>query len=132
MESLTIKISKTMNEQLNKYAALKKINKSQAARELIESGIDVTAQESELLKEIKSFRTEMRDNHAYNKKGFDRLASLCVKNGKKIFSIWHLVLIQVFLRSKDKGLDDQVAKGSRDEVEKTATNFGIREYNNKD
>ena len=132
MESLTIKISTTMSEQLNKYASLKKINKSQAARELIESGIDVTAHESELLKEIKSFRSEMRDNQTFNKKGFDRLASLSVKNGKKIFSIWHLGLIQTFLRSKDKGLEDTVSKNSRDEVEKTATNFGIKEFNYKD
>ena len=131
MESLTIKISTTMSEQLNKYAALKKINKSQAARELIESGIDVTAHESELLKEIKSFRADMRDNHAYNKKGFDRLASLSVKNGKKIFSIWHLVLIQIFFRSKDNGVEESKCVQSRDEALKTASTLGINEFNNK-
>lgn len=120
-----------MSEQLNKYAALKKINKSQAARELIESGIDVTAHESELLKEIKSFRAEARDNHNYNKKGFDRLASLSVKNGKKIFALWHAVLIQIFFRMLDKTNDEKLAVKSRDETIATATKLGIDEFNNK-
>ena len=113
-----------------KYAALKKVNKSQAIRELITAGIDVTANESEILKEIKSLKADVRDNHSFNKKGFDRLASLTVKNGIKIFSIWHLVLIQIFLRSKDKGLDDSLCVQSRDEAMKTATSFGIDEYKN--
>ena len=132
MESLTIKISKSMSEQLNKYAGLKKINKSQAARELIESGIDVTAHESELLKEIKSFRADMRDHHSFVKKGFDRLASLSVKNGKKIFALFHLVSIQIFLRTKDLGGDDNKAKLDLENATKTANTHGINEFNHKE
>ena len=130
MEKITIKLDTELDEQIMKYAALKKVNKSQAIRELITAGIDVTANESEILKEIKSLRADVRDNHSFNKKGFDRLASLLVKNGIKIFSIWHLVLIQIFLRSKDKGLDDSLCVQSRDEAMKTATSFGIDEYKN--
>ncbi|MGJ0371244.1 ribbon-helix-helix protein, CopG family [Aliarcobacter cryaerophilus] len=130
MEKITIKLDTELDEQIMKYAALKKVNKSQAIRELITAGIDVTANESEILKEIKSLRADVRDNHSFNKKGFDRLASLTVKNGIKIFSIWHLVLIQIFLRSKDKGLDDSLCVQSRDEAMKTATSFGIDEYKN--
>ncbi len=130
MEKITIKLDTELDEQIMKYAALKKVNKSQAIRELITAGIDVTANESEILKEIKSLKADVRDNHSFNKKGFDRLASLTVKNGIKIFSIWHLVLIQIFLRSKDKGLDDSLCVQSRDEAMKTATSFGIDEYKN--
>lgn len=130
MEKITIKLDTELDEQIMKYAALKKVNKSQAIRELITAGIDVTANESEILKEIKSLKADVRDNHSFNKKGFDRLASLLVKNGIKIFSIWHLVLIQIFLRSKDKGLDDSLCVQSRDEAMKTATSFGIDEYKN--
>lgn len=130
MEKITIKLDTELDEQIMKYAALKKVNKSQAIRELITAGIDITANESEILKEIKSLRADVRDNHSFNKKGFDRLASLTVKNGIKIFSIWHLVLIQIFLRSKDKGLDDSLCVQSRDEAMKTATSFGIDEYKN--
>ena len=130
MEKITIKLDTELDEQIMKYAALKKVNKSQAIRELITAGIDVTANESEILKEIKSLKADVRDNHSFTKKGFDRLASLTVKNGIKIFSIWHLVLIQIFLRSKDKGLDDSLCVQSRDEAMKTATSFGIDEYKN--
>ena len=130
MEKITIKLDTELDEQIMKYAALKKVNKSQAIRELITAGIDVTANESEILKEIKSLKADVRDNHSFNKKGFDRLASLTVKNGIKIFSIWHLVLIQIFLRSKDKGLDDSLCVQSREEAMKTATSHGINEYKN--
>ncbi|MFW3399637.1 ribbon-helix-helix protein, CopG family [Aliarcobacter butzleri] len=130
MEKITIKLDTDLDEQIMKYAALKKVNKSQAIRELITAGIDVTASESEILKEIKSLRADVRDSHNFNKKGFDRLASLSVKNGIKIFSIWHGILIQIFLRSKDKGLDDSLCVKSRDEANKTATSFGIDEYKN--
>lgn len=130
MEKVTIKLETELNEQVVKYAALKKINKSQAIRELIAYGIDVTANETEILKEIKSLKAEIRDSHNFNKKGFDRLASLTVKNGMKIFSIWHVALIQIFLRAKDKGLADNLRVQSREEAMKTATTFGVNEYNN--
>ena len=130
MEKITIKLDTDLDEQIMKYAALKKVNKSQAIRELITAGIDVTANESELLKEIKSLRADVRDSHNFNKKGFDRLASLSVKNGIKIFSIWHVVLIQIFFRSKDKGLADNLCVQSREEAMKTATTLGTNEYNN--
>ena len=130
MEKITIKLDTELDEQIMKYAALKKVNKSQAIRELITAGIDVTANESEILKEIKSLRAEVRDNHNFNKKGFDRLASLSVKNGIKIFSIWHVVLIQIFFRSKDKGLADNLCVQSREEAMKTATTLGIDDYKN--
>ena len=130
MEKITIKLDTDLDEQIMKYAALKKVNKSQAIRELITAGIDVTANESEILKEIKSLRAEVRDNHNFNKKGFDRLASLSVKNGIKIFSIWHVVLIQIFFRSKDKGLADNLCDQRREEAMKTATTLGANEYNN--
>ena len=130
MIKLDVKVSNDLDEQIMKYAALKKVNKSQAIRELITAGIDVTANESEILKEIKSLRAEVRDNHNFNKKGFDRLASLSVKNGIKIFSIWHVVLIQIFLRAKDRGLDDSLCVQSREEAKKTATSHGINEYKN--
>ncbi|MCT7565028.1 ribbon-helix-helix protein, CopG family [Aliarcobacter butzleri] len=84
MEKITIKLDTDLDEQIMKYAALKKVNKSQAIRELITAGIDVTANESEILKEIKSLRAEVRDNHNFNKKGFDRLAS--VKRSAKLGS----------------------------------------------
>lgn len=128
MVKLDAKIQDELDEQIMRYAALKKINKSQAIRELITAGIDVTANENEILKEIKSLRADIRDNHNFNKKGFDRIASLTVKNGIKIFSIWHAILIQIFLRSKDKGFDDKQSVQSRDEAIKTATNLGIDEY----
>jgi len=131
MVKIDTRVTEDLDEQIKRYSALKKINKSEAIRQLIIAGIDVTAHESELLKEIKSFRAEARDNHNYNKKGFDRLASLSVKNGKKIFSIWHAVLIQVFLRGKDKGVEDIQCKTSRDEVMATATKLGIDEFNNR-
>ncbi|MCR1815523.1 hypothetical protein [Aliarcobacter butzleri] len=130
MIKLDVKVSDNLDEQIMKYAALKKVNKSQAIRELITAGIDVTANESELLKEIKSLRADVRDSHNFNKKGFDRLASLSVKNGIKIFSIWHVVLIQIFLRARDKGLDDSLCVQSREEAMKTATSHGINEYKN--
>ncbi|MDN5063722.1 hypothetical protein [Aliarcobacter butzleri] len=130
MIKLDVKVSNDLDEQIMKYAGLKKINKSQAIRELIVAGIDVTANESELLKEIKSLRADVRDSHNFNKKGFDRLASLSVKNGIKIFSIWHVVLIQIFLRAKDRGLDDSLCVQSREEAMKTATSHGINEYKN--
>ena len=128
MTKLDAKIPDELDEQIMRYAALKKVNKSQAIRELITAGIDVTANENEILKEIKSLKTEIRDSHNFNKKGFDRLASLSVKNGIKIFSIWHVVLIQIFFRSKDKGLDDSLSVQSRDETIKTATSLGIDDY----
>ena len=128
MEKITIKLDTELDTQIMRYAALKKVNKSQAIRELITAGIDVTANENEILKEIKSLKTEIRDSHNFNKKGFDRLASLSVKNGIKIFSIWHVVLIQIFFRSKDKGLDDSLSVQSRDETIKTATSLGIDDY----
>lgn len=131
MEKITIKLDTELDTQIMRYAALKKANKSQAIRELITAGIDVTANENEILKEIKSLKTEIRDSHNFNKKGFDRLASLSVKNGIKIFSIWHVVLIQIFFRSKDKGLADNQCVQSREEAMKTATTLGANEYNNK-
>ncbi|MDN5093402.1 hypothetical protein [Aliarcobacter butzleri] len=130
MIKLDVKVSNDLDEQIMKYAGLKKINKSQAIRELIVAGIDVTANESELLKEIKSLRADVRDSHNFNKKGFDRLASLSVKNGIKIFSIWHGILIQVFLRTKDNGHDDNRCMQSREEFAKTAKSHGINEYKN--
>ncbi|AGR77668.1 hypothetical protein A7H1H_1381 [Aliarcobacter butzleri 7h1h] len=130
MKTKVIKISDDLDEQIMKYTALKKVNKSQAIRELIVAGIDVTANESELLKEIKSLRADVRDSHNFNKKGFDRLASLSVKNGIKIFSIWHGILIQIFLRSKDKGLDDNLCVQSKEEFTRTAKSYGINEYKN--
>lgn len=130
MKTKVIKISDDLDEQIMKYTALKKVNKSQAIRELIIAGIDVTANESEILKEIKSLRADVRDSHNFNKKGFDRLASLSVKNGIKIFSIWHGILIQAFLRSKDKGLSDNLCVQSKEEFTSTAKSYGINEYKN--
>jgi metal-responsive CopG/Arc/MetJ family transcriptional regulator len=129
MITLQVKVTNDLDEQIKKYAALKKVNKSQAVRELIESGIDVTANESEILKEIKSLRADIRDSHDFNKKGFDRLASLSVKNGKKVFSLFHLVLIQIFFRTKDKGMSDEESLKSRNESMATATKLGIEEFN---
>ena len=131
MKATVVKMNDELDEQIMRYAALKKLNKSQAIRELITAGIDVTANENEILKEIKSLKTEIRDSHNFNKKGFDRLASLSVKNGIKIFSIWHVVLTQIFFRSKDKGLADNQCVQSREEAMKTATTLGANEYNNK-
>jgi len=131
MTQHTIRVSKELDEQIRKYAALKQQSISNVLRELIESGIDVTSHESELLKEIKSLRAEVRDNHEFNKKGFDRLAKLSVKNGKKVFALFHLVLIQIFFRTKDKGLSDQEAYQSRNESLQTANKLGIDEYNSK-
>ncbi|MCG3663003.1 hypothetical protein L5F37_06280 [Aliarcobacter butzleri] len=126
----TIRVNKELDEKIRKYAALKKQSISNVLRELIIQSLDITTQENEILKEIKSLRADVRDSHNFNKKGFDRLASLSVKNGIKIFSIWHGILIQIFLRSKDKGLDDSICVKSRDEASKTATSFGIDEYKN--
>ena len=131
MNTLQVKVPDGLDQQIIKYAGLKKINKSQAIRELITAGIDITANENEIIKEIKSLKSEIRDNHTFNKKGFDRLAALSVKNGIKIFSIWHAILIQVFLRSKDKNLDDSFCVTSKDEVAKTALSYGISEFNAK-
>jgi len=132
MIKLDGKVSNDLNEKILRYAALKKINKSEAIRQLIEAGIDVTANESEILKEIKSLRTDMRDHHAFNKKGFDRIASLSVKNGKKVFSLFHLVLIQIFFRTKDKGMTDEESLKSRNESMSTATKLGIEEFNKRE
>lgn len=133
MVKIDVKITEELNEMILKYAALKKINnKSEAIRQLLEAGIDVTAGESEILKEIKSLRADVRDYHNYNKKGFDRLASLLVKNGKKVFALFHLVLIQIFLRTKDKGLSDEDCLRSRNESMATANKLGIEEYNTKE
>lgn len=131
MQQHTIRVSDQLDQQIRKYAALKQQSISNVLRELIVQSLDVTANESDILKEIKSLRTEVKNHHDFNKKGFDRLASLSVKNGKKIFSIWHAVLIQVFLRSKDKGVEDSQSKQSRDEVMATATKLGIDEFNNR-
>lgn len=127
----TIRVNKNLDEQIRKYAALKQLSISNVLRELIEQSLDVKTYENELLKEIKSLRADVRDNHNFNKKGFDRLASLSVKNGMKIFSIWHVVLIQIFFRSKDKGHADNMCVQSREEAMKTATTLGINEYNSK-
>lgn len=127
----TIRVDKELDEQIRKYAALKKQSISNILRELIVHGLDIKTQENEILKEIKSLKADMRDSHNFNKKGFDILAALSVKNGIKIFSIWHAILIQVFLRSRDKGLDDPRCVKSRDEVEKTALSYGISEFNAK-
>jgi metal-responsive CopG/Arc/MetJ family transcriptional regulator len=132
MITLQVKVTNDLDEQIKRYDGLKKVNKSQAVRELIESGIDVTANESEILKEIKSLRADVRDNHAFNKKGFDRVASLSVKNGKKVFSLFHLVLIQIFFRTKDKGMTDEESLKSRNESMSTATKLGIEEFNKRE
>ena len=132
MITLQVKVANDLDEQIKKYAALKKVNKSQAVRELIESGIDVTANESEILKEIKSLRADVRDIHSFNKKGFDRVASLSVKNGKKVFALFHLVLIQIFFRTKDKGMTDEESLKSRNESMSTATKLGIEEFNKRE
>ena len=124
----TIRVNKELDEQIRKYAALKQQSISNVLRELIVQSLDIKTQENEILKEIKSLKADLRDSHNFNKKGFDRLAALSVKNGIKIFSIWHVVLIQIFLRSKDKGLDDSLCVQSRDETIKTATSLGIDEY----
>ena len=126
----TIRVNKELDEKIRKYAALKQQSISNVLRELIIQSLDISTQENEILKEIKSLRAEVRDNHNFNKKGFDRLASLSVKNGIKIFSIWHVVLIQIFFRSKDKGLADNLCVQSREEAMKTATTLGANEYNN--
>ena len=131
MIKLDAKIPDELDEQIKRYAALKKLNKSEAIRQLITAGIDVTANESEILKEIKSLRADIRDNHAFNKKGFDRIASLSVKNGKKVFALFHLVLIQIFFRTKDKGMTDEESLKSRNESMSTATKLGIEEFNGK-
>ncbi|MFA6740383.1 MAG: hypothetical protein WCR78_02725 [Arcobacteraceae bacterium] len=124
----TIRVNKELDEQIRKYAALKQQSISNVLRELIVQSLDIKTQENEILKEIKSLKADLRDSHNFNKKGFDRLAALSVKNGLKIFSIWHVVLIQIFLRSKDKGLDDFLSVQSRDETIKTATSLGIDDY----
>lgn len=124
----TIRVNKELDEQIRKYAALKQQSISNVLRELIVQSLDIKTQENEILKEIKSLKADLRDSHNFNKKGFDRLAALSVKNGLKIFSIWHVVLIQIFLRSKDKGLDDSLSVQSRDETIKTATSLGIDDY----
>ena len=62
MEKITIKLDTDLDEQIMKYTALKKVNKSQAIRELITAGIEVTANESEILKEIKSLRAIIPQN----------------------------------------------------------------------
>ncbi|MFW3357301.1 hypothetical protein [Aliarcobacter butzleri] len=126
----TIRVNKELDEKIRKYAALKQQSISNVLRELIIQSLDISTQENEILKEIKSLRADVRDSHNFNKKGFDRLASLSVKNGIKIFSIWHGILIQAFLRSKDKGEDDNRCMQSREEFAKTATSFGIDEYKN--
>ncbi len=58
-------------------------------------------------------------------------AKQLAKNGIKIFSIWHVVLIQIFFRSKDKGLADNLCVQSREEAMKTATTLGADEYKTK-
>jgi hypothetical protein len=128
MAQHTIRVNKELDEQIRKYAALKQQSISNVLRELIVQSLDIKTQENEILKEIKSLRADIKDSHNFNKKGFDRIASLTVKNGIKIFSIWHAILIQIFLRSKDKGFDDKQSVQSRDEAIKTATNLGIDEY----
>ena len=124
----TIRVNKELDEQIRKYAALKQQSISNVLRELIVQSLDIKTQENEILKEIRNLKADLRDSHNFNKKGFDRLAALSVKNGLKIFSIWHVVLIQIFLRSKDKGLDDSLSVQSRDETIKTATSLGIDDY----
>ena len=124
----TIRVNKELDEQIRKYAALKQQSISNVLRELIVQSLDIKTQENEILKEIRNLKADLRDSHNFNKKGFDRLAALSVKNGLKIFSIWHVVLIQIFLRSKDKGLDDSLCVQSRDETIKTATSLGIDDY----
>ncbi|MCG3674284.1 hypothetical protein L5F46_05780 [Aliarcobacter butzleri] len=126
----TIRVNKELDEKIRKYAALKQQSISNVLRELIIQSLDISTQENEILKEIKSLRADVRDSYNFNKKGFDRLASLSVKNGIKIFSIWHVVLIQIFLRARDKGLDDSLCVQSREEAMKTATSHGINEYKN--
>ena len=127
----TIRVNKELDEQIRKYAALKQQSISNVLRELIVQSLDIKAQENEILKEIKSLKADLKDSHNFNRKGFDRLAALSVKNGIKIFSIWHVVLIQIFFRSKDKGLADNQCVQSREEAMKTATTLGANEYNNK-
>ncbi|MDN5114007.1 DUF6290 family protein [Aliarcobacter butzleri] len=126
----TIRVNKELDEKIRKYAALKQQSISNVLRELIIESLDITTQENEILKEIKSLKADVRDSHNFNKKGFDRLASLSVKNGIKIFSIWHGILIQIFLRSKDKGLDDNLCVQSKEEFTRTAKSYGINEYKN--
>ena len=126
----TIRVSKELDEQIRKYSALKQKSISNVLRELIIQSLDIKAQENEILKEIKSLKADVKDSHNFNKKGFDRLASLSVKNGIKIFSIWHGILIQAFLRAKDKGLADNLCVQSKEEFERTSKSYGINEYKN--
>ena len=118
----TIRVNKELDEKIRKYAALKQQSISNVLRELIIQSLDISTQENEILKEIKSLRADVRDSHNFNKKGFDRLASLSVKNGIKIFSIWHGILIQAFLRAKDKGLADNRCMQSWNDPEKIDIN----------
>ena len=132
MEKVTIKLETDLSEQVLKYAGLKKLNKSQAIRDLIRAGIDVTAHESELLKEVKNLNTKLQDMHDFNKKGFNRLASLSVKNGIKIFTIFHAVMIHIFLRTKDVEKDEVKAKKMMEDAQNTAITLGTNEYNKGD
>jgi len=126
-----MKISKQLNEKITKYSISKNITKSQAARMILEDFFNNEKEESEILKEIKLLRAEVRDNHNFIKKNFDRVAKLLVKNGIKIFAAFQAILILGFLRAKDKGFEDQKALNSKIEIEQTSLKLATEEYNKR-
>lgn len=131
MNDLHIKMTEELNEQIMKYAALKKVNKSQAVRELIAHGLDVTANESDILKEIKALRADVKDTQSILQKNTDRLVKLSVKNLKYVLATWHLVLITIFFRSKDKGMSDDQCVNAREDASKYAMKYALRDLNDK-
>ena len=129
---LTIKIDKEEKEKILKYAIQNNITMSEVVRKTIKDFFNNEKEESEILKELKLLKSEIRDNQLFIKKSVDRLAKLSVKNGLKIFSVFHLILITIFYRSKDKNYDDATAYKIREESAKAATKMGIEEYNKKE
>lgn len=62
MKKLTTKVDEELHDKILRYSSLKKLyNTSQAIRDLITHGLDVTANETEILKQIKSLKADVRD-----------------------------------------------------------------------
>ncbi len=126
MEKLTIKIDEQEKEKILKFSVQNNITMSEAVRQILKDFFNNEKEESEILKELKLLKSEIRDNQLFIKKSVDRLAKLSVKNGLKIFSVFHLILITIFYRSKEKNYDEATALKIKEESAKAATKMGIQ------
>jgi hypothetical protein len=122
---LSIYISDEQLEQINIYAANKRVSRNEAIRQIISNGFDKAMQEENVIEylKIEFKKIEERDN-----KNRDRFIKILIKNQKYILSIFHMLktyLIYWYVNTKgvvateDNTLDNQAKKFSNYVIERS-------------